>query len=186
MTQYVISDTHFDHKSIIKFCNRPFKDVNEMNLAMVHNWNSIVNEEDTVYHLGDVALGDERTFPKRSVKHITDKWIGMLNGKKIFINGNHDPDNFGIPYTRIKYKGIRFMLVHDPNDKRLPGYDGWLIHGHKHNNNIGEYPFINTRKRTINVCVELTGYKPVSLDEIVDWINACNEDFHIVGKSMRA
>lgn len=78
---YFTSDTHFGHKNIIEYCNRPFEDVDEMNAEMVRRWNRVVGPNDTVYHLGDFALG-----PK-------DKWREhrlALWGRIIFICGNHD------------------------------------------------------------------------------------------------
>ena len=53
------SDTHFSHCNIIKYCNRPFKDVDEMNKILIQNWNNVVRPDDIVWHLGDFALGDK-------------------------------------------------------------------------------------------------------------------------------
>jgi calcineurin-like phosphoesterase family protein len=81
MTIWFTSDTHFGHANIIKYCERPFRDTDHMDAVIVDNWNSIVSPEDTVYHLGDVALG---TIDKSLAN------VGRLNGYKILVIGNHD------------------------------------------------------------------------------------------------
>ncbi len=81
MEIYVISDTHFNHKNIIDYCNRPFKDIDEMNNTIIYNWNRIVKKDDIVYHLGDFFLGS-----KFDLKDIVDR----LNGAIYLIRGNHD------------------------------------------------------------------------------------------------
>ena len=78
---YFISDTHFHHHNIIKYCNRPFKDVDEMNKVLIKNWNNTVTDFDTIFHLGDVALTSESEMKDM---------IPKLKGKKILIKGNHD------------------------------------------------------------------------------------------------
>lgn len=70
---YFISDTHFNHKNIIKYCNRPFKDVEEMNKVLIENWNNTITDFNTIFHLGDVALTNES-----EMKEI----ISKLKGKK--------------------------------------------------------------------------------------------------------
>ena len=78
---YVTSDTHFNHKNIIEYCNRPYSSVEEMNKAIIDNWNSVVKDEDTVYVLGDFCLGG-----KEAIKEL----CSQLKGHKILIKGNHD------------------------------------------------------------------------------------------------
>lgn len=58
---YLISDLHLDHKNIIKYCNRPFSSVEEMNGAIIDNWNEVVKESDFVYLVGDLAFGWKKT-----------------------------------------------------------------------------------------------------------------------------
>lgn len=81
MTTWFTSDTHFGHANIIKYCDRPFASVDAMNKAIIKNWNSVVSPDDTVYHLGDVALGDINS---------SLACVGALNGYKILVLGNHD------------------------------------------------------------------------------------------------
>lgn len=81
MTTYFTSDMHFGHANIIRFCDRPFDGVGHMNAGLAELWNDTVAEGDTVWVLGDVALGglDESLT-----------WIGRLAGHKILVPGNHD------------------------------------------------------------------------------------------------
>lgn len=51
---YFIADTHFGHENVIKFCDRPFACADEMNEALISNWNERVNGNDTVYIIGDM------------------------------------------------------------------------------------------------------------------------------------
>ena len=78
---FFTSDTHFNHTNIIRFCNRPFKDVSHMNETIISNWNRVVSPEDIVFHLGDFCLGGSA------------EWVNVLNrlnGKIYLISGNHD------------------------------------------------------------------------------------------------
>lgn len=158
---YLIGDTHFDHDNIIRFCNRPFQSAREMNAALVTNWNGVVGQRDIVYFLGDWASGRRH---KPAVY-----WIKKLKGCIISVRGRHDNDAKGVMMSRsktLRYKGYDFLLVHDPERRSTP-WHGWVIHGHKHNNNMRDYPFINGERKTINVSVELIGYKPVSIDNLI-------------------
>jgi calcineurin-like phosphoesterase family protein/2'-5' RNA ligase len=160
---YILSDLHLDHTNIIKYTNRPFKNINEMNKTIVENWNSTVSKKDKVYFLGDMAFG------KGSRK--ASYWIKQLNGEMIFIEGNHEEVGNVKSYSTaedvvLKYKGKEFLLIHDPSLKPKD-WKGWIIHGHKHNNHMKEFPFINGTKKTINVSCELLNYKPLNLNDIL-------------------
>lgn len=160
-TIYLISDTHFDHKNIIKYCNRPFRTVTQMDQTIFYNWNNTVNENDMVYFLGDWSYG----LGSRSSLY----WEKRLNGQIISIKGSHDGIQSRHHYKNsiVLHKGnFHFLLIHNPDDRRS-AWKGWIIHGHMHNNNINRYPFINGETKTINVSVEMTDYKPVSLDYLL-------------------
>ncbi len=157
---FAISDTHFDHANIIRYQNRPFASVNEMNDALLRNWRHTVGKDDVVYFLGDVSFGRG----SRS----TEWWLSRLPGHIIFICGSHD--RLGVECRKsmvILFDGIKFYLVHSPSDI-AETWNGWVIHGHKHN----DVPFIDFDKQRVNVSVEVVGYKPVALSTIVKAIRS--------------
>jgi len=142
---FLISDTHFGHKNIIEYENRPFESVEEMDETMIRNWNSVVGMNDTVWHLGDFALcGAERT---REIIH-------SLNGRIKLLKGNHDRHSVGWwereGVELIKGRGIwigdYILLTHSPVtgtlNPRLVNF-----HGHIHNKKAD-------MRYNINVCVE--------------------------------
>ena len=141
---YFISDTHFNHRNIIKYTDRPFNDITEMNNTLINNWNSIIKEDDIVYHLGDFALTcDEK------LKEL----YSYLNGTIILIRGNHDGKS--VKY----YEDIGFKVLKD-------GYIN--LHGHIHNKKLNQnYPSKNYSKDNHkNVSADVTNFKPISLYEI--------------------
>ena len=163
---FFIADLHLDHKNIIKYCGRPFKDINDMNDTLVTRWNSIVSKDDTVIFAGD--------FCKNKYKF--HYWLSKLNGEIIMLKGNHDVVGEQSMYHSITftYNNIIFLVVHDPKD--IPeDYNGWIIHGHQHNNDVEKYPLISHNNKTINVSCELIDYTPVLIDDIILMINRIQE-----------
>ena len=154
MTQiFLISDTHFGHSNIIQYCNRPFKDSEEMDESLISMWNKTVNKDDKVYHLGDVGF---KSFAK--LKLIFDR----LNGTKVLIKGNHD--GFKLSQYSQLFKDVRgshqlagYLLTHIPiHPDSLSRWKG-NIHGHVHDKSLSD-------KRYINVSVENINYTPIALD----------------------
>lgn len=166
---YLISDTHFGHKNIIRYCDRPFKDVNEMDAAMIEKWNSVVKGSDTVIHVGDFAfLNDKRQ------KEV----LAQLNGKKILVRGNHDFQaeimlangfDFVVESMVIANQGTRYLLSHypiDPDNARQSILNeigaAAHIHGHVHNKTGVYYA-----QRSINVSCENLDYVPRTIPELI-------------------
>ena len=157
---FYISDTHFGHKKIISLCNRPFNSVEEMDSAIIKKWNRRVSKNDTVYFLGDFSFYDhEKTL----------EIIQALNGKKVFIKGNHDKaiEENEIVLTIRNYLEIidgdrKVVLFHYPIYE-WAGYYKSAIHlyGHIHNNRVLAI------KNAYNVCAEVQNYEPKTLDEIL-------------------
>lgn len=127
-----------------------------MDAALVQNWNDTVTPEDTVYFLGDLTLRGRRFHDM----------LALLNGNKVLVQGNHDPDLPDIPRVIIReIDGIPILFVHNPAD--IPeGYEGWVIHGHQHNNT----PLFSQELKRVNVSVENTEYRPVMLQGIIELI----------------
>jgi len=159
---FVIGDLHLNHTNIIKYCNRPFDNVADMNRVLVKNWNLVVKKTDTVFFLGDMAMGN------------SDKLINSLNGNIFFIRGNHDKsrDQDSMhDQLYLNYKGIKFQFVHNPNS--LQGkFDGWTIHGHHHNNYPDNFSFFDPTNRKFNVSVEMIKYQPFPMTKIVELIQS--------------
>lgn len=185
--RYFTADTHFGHINIIKYCNRPFDSVEEMNERIVENFNKVVQPEDTLIHLGDVSMGKIED---------TIEWARKLNGHKILIPGNHDRVWVGETLTRqLKYKelyedifqviphpthtffGEEMVLMshfpyagdHTEEDRHQefrPYNQGrFLLHGHIHD----EWKI--KEGRMLNVGIDEWDYRPVSVDEIQPYID---------------
>lgn len=158
MKYFAISDTHFGHTNVIKYCNRPFKDAEEMDKILIKNWNETVSNKDVVIHLGDFAF-----CSKERAKEI----CSQLNGKKILIKGNHDnwPDEFyreiGFEYVSkypILYKDW-YLCSHEPLQmfQNVPYKN---CYGHVHND-----PVYQNTPNSECYCVERIGYRPKLLFE---------------------
>lgn len=158
---FVISDTHFNHRKIIEYADRSFSSVQHMNKEMVKRWNQTVGKNDTVYFLGDFNWHDRHGYN-------TGYWITHLNGRKVFIAGNHDHGKNRIHgsshHKYIPYRGYKFCLIHDPKESTTKDKTVWMIHGHSHNN----LPFIDGEKKRINASVEVIDYRPLNLDKLIE------------------
>lgn len=170
---WVISDTHFGHYNIIKYCNRPFKDVIHMNEALIENWNKKVAPDDYVIHAGDFCFGDP------------SKYISRLNGRITLVIGNHDKNTVKFvrdnPQTKFRIvEGIVLMvrelkvcIYHYPIwQDRYENNSVWpydiLLYGHVHNGNESHQGPWNTK----NISVEVMNYEPQELEMVVDSVLA--------------
>lgn len=175
---YVISDTHFNHSNIIKYCNRPFTHSEEMDERIIENWNSVVKDQDKVYHLGDVYFGGGRDG-------YIQKLLSRLKGKKRLILGNHDNGKdqilqrafqkidvwrmfpeFGLLLTHVPvHKSSLFRGMKDrPTDLTkvmMEKEESYLknVHGHIHDKDAPS-------KDHINVSVERINYTPVNIESL--------------------
>lgn len=161
---FITSDTHFSHGKIIEYCDRPYKDYEEMDEALIENWNKVVRPQDKVYHLGDVY------FPKYSSRERSENIFKRLNGTKRLILGNHDngKDQLLQKYFKEIYmwrflKDVGLLLTHVPvHPNSLSDKLTYNVHGHIHNN-VGAYG-----PRYKNACVEVNNYTPQPIESFYD------------------
>lgn len=171
MARYVISDHHFGHTNIIEYCDRPFTSVGQMNTELLDRHYETVESDDMLIHVGDIAMdmqnGDE-----------TIEYFERLGGD-ILLQGNHDvglnPADAPFPVLDscvLQHGEYRFFCTHRPED--VPEHwDEWVIHGHHHNNDPEEFPFLAYDDRRINVSSELLDYRPVALESLVTLLDEC-------------
>jgi calcineurin-like phosphoesterase family protein len=183
---YFTSDLHFGHARIIEYCERPFKDVEEMNRVLVQNWNDRVTAQDTVFVLGDFTLGE---------LHVAEHWFSKLNGYIRVTPGCHDrrwlsmlphrscplrsasgpdisieplicevkPRNFlkgsmGTVLPKVDVVLSHYAMRTWPKSH----YGSWHLYGHSH----GRLP--HDGSLSLDVGVDVHDYKPVSVLEVRD------------------
>lgn len=152
---YFTSDQHFTHTNIIRYCNRPFGDIKEMDRVLVANWNGVVSKSDLTFVLGDFAYRNRYGYSF------------LLNGDKVFILGNHDGKNSCLPDLLCIIGGIKFYMRHKPlyegEVNRMAIMADVILCGHVHQN----WKVSKWQKRPmINVGVDVWDYKPVSLGQV--------------------
>lgn len=162
---WLISDTHFFHSNIIDYENRPFRkedgstDAEKMNEVMISNWNSVVGNDDKVFHLGDFVFGN-----KLKISEILKK----LKGRKILIMGNHDRKHSVKAFLECGFENVYkhsiiyndVILSHKPIDiHKLCYYKN--VHGHVHTKSLQS-------DRHINVSAEVNNYTPILWDKLAE------------------
>jgi calcineurin-like phosphoesterase family protein len=179
---YFISDLHLGHKNALSFDNRPFKDIDENNSAIIASWNSVVGIDDDVYILGDISWYN-------STKTI--EIMKSLNGRKHLIKGNHDSKLLKnrelqkefVEITDYKElcidKDKSIVLCHYPIPCFKNHYYGWYhFYGHVHSSfewNMMERIKYEMKELYDKPCemynvgcmMPYMGYKPRTLEEII-------------------
>jgi len=187
---YCISDNHFFHQNIIKYCDRPFGSVTEMNNYMVARWNDTVLPGDEVIFVGDFAIGwDKENF--KTKRDCYRNLLSKLNGTKLLVRGNHDHETIDF-YKDVGFADVKdsiilgnILVIHYPLkvDKEYmkpemveyierviktckTGSITKVIHGHIHNNSTVQNEF-----KHFNVSAEVLDYIPKDLESIIGVLN---------------
>lgn len=175
---YVVSDTHWGHDNIVRYCGRP----TDHDSLMIENWNEVVGPDDIVLHLGDVFFG------QGSFEYFRDIVAPQLNGKKYLILGNHDRpkvdwaslgfkviDPFSVPFNGWEIEFDHYPTDH--TDKIQKAQKRIRVHGHIHNGSYTSKSKNGRRKKAsrtkeksfhVNVSIEMTDYRPVASEEILN------------------
>jgi len=164
MNKFFTSDHHFYHKNVIKFCNRPFKTIEEMHEILIDNWNNVVNDNDEIYYLGDFSFGT----PKQ-----TRELLLKLKGKKYLIVGSHDRQTMECKdlFVKTNYmwrvdidKKTSITLCHYCMRRWTKShYNSWHLYGHSH----GELNPIG-KSWDVGVDVKENNYTPLSLYQVIE------------------
>ncbi len=160
MATFFTADTHFHHESVIRMCGRPFGSVSDMNRTLIELWNARVRPGDTVWHLGDFALGAKPS----QVSAI----FQQLNGRKLLVKGNHDHEaTLELPWAspvrdivEVAVDGARLVLCHYPMRAWRGAFGGALqLYGHVHD-------LLPPSSQSCDVGVDSWAYAPVSVAQI--------------------
>lgn len=162
---YFTSDLHFSHQNIIRYCDRPFTSVDEMDESLIANWNARVRKNDKVWILGDVFFCDAGR-----AKEI----MYQLNGEKHLIMGNHDKmirnqvpvqklfDQIHPPLIREHIDGVMVIMCHYPLlTWEKAHYGSFMLHGHAH----GKLAY-DPKFRRLDVGVDVHDYAPILWEDV--------------------
>lgn len=168
---YYISDLHFGHRNVIEMDGRPFETIEEMDETLIRLWNERATDEDDVYIVGDFAYRNGYT---------ATWYLRQLRGRKHLVIGNHDRLTIQDPKAMEYFASVEKMnrvidndrkvsLCHFPvaewNGKR---HGGFHVHGHLHNRRDEVYEFMSRFDKALNAGCMLNGYRPVTLDELME------------------
>ena len=186
MKDFFISDLHFGHYNIVRYDNRPYNSVEEMDKALIDNWNSVVSKEDVVWILGDISwYNDEKTA----------EIFKQLKGIKVLIKGNHDNIKRGSQtskcFTSVQDyaelyldKKNKVVMSHYP----MPFWNGQFrnavhLYGHIHNSHqwnimenwlkeLRQLQDIPMRAYNVGCMMPWMNYTPRTLEEIIEGYEA--------------
>lgn len=172
MTIWFTSDHHFGHENIIRFCNRPFQSIEEMDRVLIERWNEVVEPCDTVYHLGDFTLGDRdaarsyfnqlngQIYVLANLWHHDKRWLSASGG--IMAGVGLKPPMVVLEFPELG-DGIHpqvVVLCHYPIavwDRKH--YGAWHLFGHSHGNH-------DNGGKSLDVGVDENNFYPFSLAQV--------------------
>ena len=167
MQKWFASDYHLGHENIIKYCQRPFKNLNHMNNEIIQRHNQRVKPNDMVFFLGDFCFRNSPGGKSgEGESHKAEYYLKQLNGMFIPLQGNHDRNNSlktNIEKIIIRYANQRINLCHNPVNAD-PRYK-FNFCGHKHN--LWKFKRFGHKSYIINISCDMWNFYPVRFEEIM-------------------
>lgn len=168
--KFYTADCHFYHKNIIRYEDRPFTGVEDMNNYLMWKWNQKVGKGDEVYIMGDFAFCSGRQ---------ANELLDQLNGRKFLIKGNHDSFLQDRDFDRSKFVWIKdYAKIYDGNEKVIlfhypiavwdcKHHGSIHLFGHIHSDKEDHHPLVVKLDGAYNVGVDVRDNAPVTLQEIL-------------------
>jgi len=160
------ADEHYGHVKIIKYSDRPFGSIEDMDECLISNHNSIVDKNDITVHAGDFCLLNKK-------EDVYKKYINRLNGNHVMLVGSHDhwQSGSGRYIWRKRIEGQLIIVCHYAMRVwECSHYNSWHLFGHSHCRleGIG---------KSFDIGVDCHGYQPWSWDEIVAEMKCKSDDY---------
>jgi len=163
---YFTADEHYDHENIIRYCNRPFKSVIEMQEQLIANHNSVVTKYDITVHAGDLSFTEE----------CAKKIIPRLNGNHIFVVGSHDKwlKNNTRQIWEKKIEGVHVVVCHYAmRTWNKSHWNSWQLYGHSHGRLLPE-------GKQWDIGVDNNKFNPVSFDRLKAIMAERPDNFNLI------
>lgn len=172
---FYTSDTHFNHPRIIELCQRPFATVQEMNNVLIRRWNDTVGPLDTVWHLGDFAMGDQSKV---------DEILSNLHGTINLVWGNHDdrdrinPGWFNSVQDVVEIKDgddIVFLSHYPHRSWDMSHHGSYHLYGHVHDQLLPV-------GRSMDVGVDAWLFRPTTLSRVKGALETAGTHGDLIGR----
>jgi len=161
------ADNHFGHERTLELSKRPFLSVKEMDWTMVGNWNAIVSDEDTVYHLGDFGDPEMAKYLNGNIKLLPGNYDTeevQLRLVKLGVGRYGAPD--GVNMEKLVVDSHAFSIVHEPTTNNGQAMDGtFMLFAHVHK-------LCMIKRNGLNVGVDCHNFTPIDMDTVVFYKNA--------------
>lgn len=152
---FFTSDEHYGHEAVIKYNDRPFSSIEEMDSGLIKKYNEKVAPQDVTVHAGDFCWLNNK-------KDVYERYVSKLNGTHILLIGSHDhwlPDSAKYIW-RKRIEGNLIIVCHYCMlTWECSHYNSWQLFGHSHGR-------LHREGKQYDIGVDNNDYYPVSFEEI--------------------